>query len=115
MSIVLPFAETFLVEEVSRDVLIPKSIATTGICIYFRKYTAVYLEALETRNEDPSWIGGITRVIPTYCNVPTSKPEKRLMCRLKLRTGKINCEIDKTCFHRELRYPANIVCCCVHT
>jgi hypothetical protein len=47
MSIVLPFAETFLVEEVSRDVLIPKSIATTGICIYFRKYTAVYLEALE--------------------------------------------------------------------
>jgi hypothetical protein len=68
MSIVLPFAETFLVEEVSRDVLIPKSIATTGVCIYFRKYTAVYLEALETRNEDPSWIGGITRVIPTYCN-----------------------------------------------
>jgi len=47
MSIVLPFAETFVVEEVSRDVLIPKSIATTGICIYFRKYTAVYLEALE--------------------------------------------------------------------
>ena len=47
MSIVLPFTETFVVEEVSRDVLIPKSITTTGICIYSRKHTADYLEVLE--------------------------------------------------------------------
>jgi hypothetical protein len=37
MSIVLPFAEKFAVEEVSGDMLFPRSLATTGICTYSRK------------------------------------------------------------------------------
>ena len=43
MSIVLPFAEKFAVEEVSGDMLFPRSLATTGICTYSRKSSALYL------------------------------------------------------------------------
>ena len=37
MSIVLPFAEKFVVEEISRDILLPRSLATTGTCNSFRR------------------------------------------------------------------------------
>ena len=43
MSIVLPFAEKFAGEEVSGDMLFPRSLATTGICTYSRKSSALYL------------------------------------------------------------------------
>jgi hypothetical protein len=36
MSIVLPFAEKFVVEEVTRDVLFPRSVITTGTCMFSR-------------------------------------------------------------------------------
>jgi hypothetical protein len=42
MSIVLPFAEKFAGEEVSGDMLFPRSLATTGICAYSRKSTVVH-------------------------------------------------------------------------
>jgi len=47
MSIVLPFAEKFVVEEVSGDVLFPGSRATTGTCTYSEKSSGVYLAAME--------------------------------------------------------------------
>jgi hypothetical protein len=34
MLIVLPFAEKFVVEEASGDMLFPRSLATTGTCTY---------------------------------------------------------------------------------
>ena len=37
MSIVLPFAEKFVVEEISRDILFPRSLATTGTCTSLRR------------------------------------------------------------------------------
>jgi hypothetical protein len=42
MSIVLPFAEKFAVEEVSGDVLCPRSLATTGTYTYSRKSSGLY-------------------------------------------------------------------------
>jgi hypothetical protein len=47
MSIVLPFAEKFAVEEVSGDMLFPRSLATTGICTYSRKSPGLYLAVVE--------------------------------------------------------------------
>lgn len=36
MSIVLPYAEKFSVDEVTRDVLFPRSLTTTGTCMFSR-------------------------------------------------------------------------------
>ena len=47
MSIVLPFAEKFVVEEESRDILFPRSLATTGTCTYSRKSSRLYLPVVE--------------------------------------------------------------------
>ena len=47
MSIVLPFAEKFAVEEVSGDMLFPRSLATTGTCTYSRKSSGLYLPVVE--------------------------------------------------------------------
>jgi len=47
MSIVLPFAEKFVVEEVSGDMLFPRSLATTSTCIYSRKSSGLYLAVEE--------------------------------------------------------------------
>jgi hypothetical protein len=47
MSIVLPFAEKFAGEEVSGDMLFPRSLATTGICTYSRKSSGLYLAVVE--------------------------------------------------------------------
>jgi hypothetical protein len=47
MSIVLPFAEKFAVEEVSGDMLFPGSLATTGTCTYSRKSSELYLPVVE--------------------------------------------------------------------
>ena len=47
MSIVLPFAEKFVVEEVSGDVLFPRRLATTGTCTYSRKSAGLYLAVVE--------------------------------------------------------------------
>ena len=47
MSIVLPFAEKFLVEEVSGDVLFPRGLETTGTCTYSRKSSGVYFGVME--------------------------------------------------------------------
>jgi hypothetical protein len=47
MSIVLPFAEKFAVEEVSGDMLFPRSFATTGTCSYSRKSSGLYLAVVE--------------------------------------------------------------------
>jgi hypothetical protein len=47
MSIVLPFAEKFAVEEVSGDVLFPRSLATTGTYTYSRKSSGLYLAVVE--------------------------------------------------------------------
>jgi hypothetical protein len=40
MSIVLPFAEKFAVEEVSGDMLFPRSLATTDMVLF---YTVIYI------------------------------------------------------------------------
>lgn len=47
MSIVLPFVEKFAVEEVSEDMLFPRSLATTGTCTYSRKSSGLYLAVVE--------------------------------------------------------------------
>jgi hypothetical protein len=47
MSIVLPFAEKFVVEEVSGNMLFPRSLATAGTCTYFRKSSGFYLAVME--------------------------------------------------------------------
>jgi len=47
MSIVLPFAEKLIVEEVSGDILFPRSLAATGTCTYSRKSSGFYLGAME--------------------------------------------------------------------
>ena len=47
MSIVLPFAEKFVVEEVSGDILFPRSLATAITCTYSRKFSGFYLGAIE--------------------------------------------------------------------
>jgi len=47
MSIVFPFAGKFVVEEVSRDILFPRSLATTGTCTYSRKSSGLYLAVEE--------------------------------------------------------------------
>ena len=47
MSIVLPFAEKFVVEEASGDMLFPRSLTTTGICTYLRKSSGLYLGVME--------------------------------------------------------------------
>jgi len=47
MSIVLPFAEKFVVEEVSGNILFPRSLATAGTCTYFRKSSRFYLAVME--------------------------------------------------------------------
>ena len=47
MSIVLPFAEKFVVEEASGDMLFPRSLATTGTCTYLRKSSGFYLGVME--------------------------------------------------------------------
>jgi len=47
MSIVLPFVEQFVVEEVSGDIVFPRSLATTGTCTYSRKSSGLYLPVVE--------------------------------------------------------------------
>jgi hypothetical protein len=47
MSIVLPFAEKFVVEEVSGDMLFPRGFATAGTCTYSRKSSRFYLGVME--------------------------------------------------------------------
>ena len=47
MSIVLPFAEKFVVEEVSGDMLFPRGFATTGTCTYSGKSSRFYLGVME--------------------------------------------------------------------
>ena len=47
MSIVLPFAEQFVVEEVSGDMLFPRSLATACTCTYSRKSSGFYLGVME--------------------------------------------------------------------
>ena len=56
MSIVLPFAEKFVVEEVTRDVLFPKSLTTTGTCMFSRNSSSrvdfgVMASSMKTQKE----------------------------------------------------------------
>ena len=62
MSIVLPFAETFVVEEVSGDIFFQRTLATTGTCTFLRKSSGLYLQvekpAMRVQNgvwELPEW------------------------------------------------------------
>jgi hypothetical protein len=43
LQVTVAFAEKFAGEEVSGDMLFPRSLATTGICTYSRKSSALYL------------------------------------------------------------------------
>jgi len=47
MSIVLLFPEKFVVEEISGNILFPRSLATVGTCTYFRKFSGFYLAVIE--------------------------------------------------------------------
>ena len=47
MSTVLSFAEKFVVEEVSGNMLFPRRLATAGTCTYFRTSSRFYLAQME--------------------------------------------------------------------
>ena len=47
MSIVLPFAEKFVAEEVSGDMLFPRSLETAGTCTYSGKSSGFNLAVEE--------------------------------------------------------------------
>jgi hypothetical protein len=45
--LVLPFAEKFVVEEASGDILFPRSLAAAGTSTYIRKSSGFYLAVVE--------------------------------------------------------------------